>query len=317
MAKIFPLFIAICIWTAAPAQLSVDSIRVNEAKAILHFLASDSLRGRGNYTHELTTAAGFIASRFEAAGLHFFPGLDSYFHSFTAKELLPNAGDSAKSPLQNVVGVLEGRSKATEVVMFCAHYDHLGTEGKTIYNGANDNASGTTALLLLADYFARRADNERTLLFCAFAGEELGLLGSEAFATFIKPEAVVAVINIEMIGIPAVGKNAFFITGTDYSDFGEIFRKNLPKPYKIRHEPDESKELFRRSDNFPFAKKGIPAHTLMASDDDDGCYHRPCDDEKRIDVVNLTNLTRAIVLGCETLVNGKDTPERVKAGRWW
>lgn len=310
MAKIINFFVAVFVWSAAPAQWPVDSIRVSDASEILHFLTLDSLEGRGNHTAAQSAAARFIAEKFAAAGLHYFPGRNSYFHAFEA--VGSSSGAGGKGPLQNVVGRLEGKSKPDEMVIFCAHYDHLGREGNTVYNGANDNASGTTAVLLLADYFARRADSERTLLFCAFAGEELGLLGSKAFAPFINPEAVVAVINIEMIGIPAVGKNAFFITGARYSNFREIFRKNLPKPFKVRHEPDFSKELFMRSDNYPFAKMGIPAHTIMASDDDDGCYHRPCDDAKRIDVVNLTNLTRAIALGSETLVNGKDTPERVE-----
>lgn len=313
MLRIYGLLMAVLWWASAPAQLPVDSIRTSEASAILQLLASDSLGGRGNHTTGQAAAARFIADRFASAGLQPFSGQDTYFHSFANKS--ETFGEGGKGLLQNVVGVLKGRSKAEEMVIFCAHYDHLGTEDGYIYNGANDNASGTTAMLLLAGYFARRADNERTLVFCAFAGEELGLLGSTAFAETLKPESVIAVINIEMIGIPAVGKNAFFITGDRYSNLGKIFRQNLPKTYRIRHEPDFGKELFLRSDNLPFAQKGIPAHTIMASDDDDGCYHRPCDDAKRIDVVNLTNLTRAIVLGSETLVNGKDTPGRVKAGR--
>lgn len=299
------------------AQLPPDSIREEDATTILQFLASDSLAGRGNPSSGLTAAADFIAGRFSAAGLRPFPGLDSFFHPFSVNKGALTGDKTDKDILQNVVGLLEGKTKPAEVVIFSAHYDHLGTKRRTIYNGANDNASGTTALLLLADYFARRADNERTILFCAFAGEELGLLGSEAFVPLLKPETVVAVINIEMIGIPAVGKNALFITGARHSGLAEVFRRNLPKPYKIRQEPNDSKELFRRSDNYPFAKKGIPAHSFMASDDDDDCYHRPCDDVKRIDLSNLTRLTQALVWGSETLVNGKDTPGRVKAEAWW
>lgn len=294
---------------AANAQYPVDSIKSGDAESILWFLASDSLKGRGNGSKQLSAAADFIASRFGQAGLTPLPGRDSFLLSFAVSGL---SIKTRKDSLYNVVGVLPGKSRAGEIVIFSAHYDHIGEEEGIIYNGANDNASGTTALLLLADYFARRADNERTLIFCAFAGEELGLLGSTAFAEVLKPEAVVAVINIEMIGIPAVGKNAFFVTGGSYSNLQTIFRKALDKQYRIRGEPSYEKELFRRSDNYPFARKGIPAHTIMASDDDDACYHQACDDAKRINVENMTSLVRAVALGCSTIISGADTPTRIR-----
>ncbi|NTS39727.1 M28 family peptidase [Flavisolibacter sp. BT320] len=297
---------------AAKAQYPADSLQSSKAEAIIRFLAGDSLKGRGNGSKELAAAADFIASRFGQAGLVPLSGRDSFFIPFAVRGLQRKARTDS---LNNVVAMLPGRSRAGEVVIFSAHYDHIGEEAGTIYNGANDNASGTTALLLLADYFARRADNERTILFCAFAGEELGLLGSTAFAELIKPEAMVAVINIEMIGIPAVGKNAFFMTGASYSNLQTIFRKNLDKKYRIRGEPSYEKDLFRRSDNYPFARKGIPAHTIMASDDDDACYHQDCDEAKRINVENMTSLIRAIAMGSATIISGADTPTRINPSR--
>ena len=130
----------------------------------------------------------------------------------------------------NVVAVLPGHSKANEVVMFSAHYDHEGvnaSNGDSILTGANDNASGNTALLMLAQYFAKRNDNERTLMFCAFAGEEMGLLGSKNFSTLVTPEKIVAGINIEMIGIPQYGKNKLMIIGYKYSSLPRILEKGL------------------------------------------------------------------------------------------
>ncbi len=82
--------------------------------------------------------------------------------------------------LLNVIGVLEGKFKRSEAIIFCAHYDHVGIENREVYNGANDNASGVTALIVLAEYFSKRKDNERTIIFCGFSGEELGLFGSSA-----------------------------------------------------------------------------------------------------------------------------------------
>lgn len=217
----------------------------------------------------------------------------------------------------NIVGLLPGKSKPHEIILFCAHYDHEGvykTKRKdSIMNGANDNASGVTALLALANYFSQRNDNERTLLFCAFAGEELGLLGSKEFVDYIIPESIIAGINIEMIGIPQYGKNNVFITGYDRSTLPVILKKQLSAtPVKVKAGPSEEKELFKRSDNFSFIKKGVPAHTIMSSDDDDECYHQPCDEVERIDISHLTTIIKAIAVAARSLISGEDTPSRVR-----
>ena len=295
----------------------------DEVSRILGFLASDNMKGRGNHTPELYKAAMFIAREFEKDSLLFVPGHHSYFHPFTLKkEVSPEWIDSAgnydhKNVLLNVAGLLPGRSRKNEVIIFSAHYDHVGVErkkrGDSIYNGANDNASGTTAVIALAHYFARRRDNERTLLFCTFSGEELGLFGSLSFANMLNPAAITAVINIEMIGATnAAGNNAFFITGEEHSDLDDIFKKQL-KETRVRlvREPADNNNLFGRSDNYPFALKQIPAHTIMSSDDQDPCYHRPCDDMNNIDLANMTRLINAIAVACRTLIDGTDTPQRL------
>ncbi len=210
----------------------------------------------------------------------------------------------------NVVGVLPGKTKQAEVLVFSAHYDHLGiTRGKnkdSIWNGANDNASGTIAVLELAKYFARKGDNERTLVFCAFAGEELGLLGSKDFLQRINPEQIVANINIEMIGIPQYGINSAFITGANLTTLPKLLYSGLETAgVKIITEPSPDQMLYMRSDNYSFAQVGIPAHTIMSSDDDDKCYHRTCDEFRRIDISHLTTVIRGIALATEDLTRGK------------
>ena len=217
----------------------------------------------------------------------------------------------------NIIGVLPGKTRPSETILISAHYDHEGVySGRkrkdSILNGANDNASGTTAMLMLADYFAQRNDNERTLIFCAFSGEEMGLLGSRDFAGYIVPETVVAGINLEMLGVPQYGKKKVFVTGYRYSSLPELLEAWLKEAgLKIMREPDEEKLLFERSDNFSFAKKGIPAHTIMASDDDDKCYHQPCDEAGRIDTGNLTEIIKAIAKAIQPLVSGEATPGRI------
>jgi len=218
-----------------------------------------------------------------------------------------------ESVLFNIVGMLPGKTKPDEVIIFSAHYDHIGLTDGMINNGANDDASGTTAILMLAKYFSLRNDNDRTIFFCAFAGEELGLFGSTFFASMAKPEYIKSVINIEMIGkTNAAGKNSFIITGARYSSFEQILKTNL-KNNAVQIHPDSGKNnLFQRSDNFPFAEKGIPAHTIMCSDDNDPCYHQPCDDVKGIDIENMVRVIKAVAVGTSTIISGEDTPTRIK-----
>jgi Zn-dependent M28 family amino/carboxypeptidase len=214
--------------------------------------------------------------------------------------------------------MIPGRSLPQETIIFSAHYDHVdrGIVGDAggIYNGANDDASGTTAVLALAKYFAMRNDNERNLVFCLFAGEELGLYGSRFFINLVKPDEIKAVINIEMIGMTnATGKNAFMVTGSYLSDLTKILRKNLKgEKIKVMDQSNDPKLLFQRSDNYPFAIEGIPAHSIMCSDDNEPCYHKTCDDVNRIDIDNMTKIIQAIAKSCTSLISGKDTPTRIK-----
>lgn len=306
------------------AQSVADTIKVTEVQKHLAFLASDSLKGRGNYSPELHRAAQYIAGEFQKAGATFLPSLSSYFQPFTTKDvdqsrLLPDSAGNyhPAEVLLNVIGVLPGKSLPNEVVLFAAHYDHIGVEKyskDSINNGANDNASGTAALITLMHYYAQRANNERTLVFCAFAGEEIGLKGSAVLAAVLNARTVKAVINIEMIGrFGAVGQNSFFITGEYKSNLAAHFRKVLKGQHiRVRREPDAEKQLFMRSDNYPFAQKGIPAHTIMSSDDDDGCYHQTCDEWSRIDMANMTQIIIAITKGCRALIDGTFTPSRIR-----
>jgi hypothetical protein len=315
--RIFSLAFLLC--SASFSYGQIEDFPQREAERILNFLASDSLKGRGNLTEELSKAAYFIENEFKKDSLGFLPGLRSYLQPFALHEL--NEAEKQKGFLSsqilfNVVGVLPGNKKPGEAIVFSAHYDHIGTFAggrDTIYNGANDNASGTTALLMLAHYFAIKKDNVRTLIFCAFSGEELGLEGSNVFVNTVDCKNIIAGVNIEMIGATNVsGKNAFFITGEYLSNLGRIMRRNLKgTSCKVVREPNEKKMLFQRSDNYSFAKMGIPVHSIMCSDDDDPCYHKVCDEIKRIDIKNMVNVMKAISIGISSIVQGEDKPWRL------
>jgi hypothetical protein len=168
--------------------------------------------------------------------------------------------------LNNVVGILPGKSKPDEYVIFSGHYDHLGIgspeEGlphlatDSIYNGANDDAAGCTAVIMLANYFKKLNNNERTIIFTTFVAEELGGFGSKYFSKQLSADKVVAMFNIEMIGTESKwGTNSAYITGYEKSNMGEILQRNLEKTdFKFYPDPYPEQELFYRSDNATLAK---------------------------------------------------------------
>ena len=227
-------------------------------------------------------------------------------------------GQSVQVPVFNIVGIIPGNTKPNEYVVFSGHYDHLGilkpVQGDSIANGADDDASGTTAVIELAKYFNHLHNNARTLVFVAFTGEELGELGSQHFATTVDPDKVVAMFNIEMIGKPSkFGESSAFITGFDRSDFGKILQKNLlGTPFDFHPDPYPEQDLFYRSDNASLAKVGVPAHTISTDQIDiDKYYHTVKDEFSTLDVANIASTIRAIALSSRTIVSGKDTPTRV------
>ncbi len=222
-----------------------------------------------------------------------------------------------KKNLFNVVGILEGKSKKEEYVIFGGHYDHLGVikavGTDSIANGANDDASGTTAVVSLARYFKKQKNNERTLIFVAFTAEEMGLYGSKYFSEQYDPAKVVAMFNIEMIGqVSKWGKNAAFVTGFDKSDLGAILQKNLKgSPYQYYADPYPDLQLFYRSDNATLARKGVPAHTISTYREEDKLYHHVDDEYESLDVANMTEIIKSIAQAVGSVIAGTDTPSRI------
>lgn len=222
-------------------------------------------------------------------------------------------------PLFNVCGMLPGKSRPNEIVIYSAHYDHIGiltpVNGDSIANGADDDASGVTAVITLANHFKKLNNNERTILFVAFAAEELGLVGSKYFTRQVNPDSIVAMCNIEMIGKESMfGKNAAFISGFERSDFGPILQKNLKgTEFAIHPDPYPEQNLFYRSDNASLAAAGVPAHTFSTDQIDKDKYYHTVDDEiETLDIQNIAATIRAIALSTSTIVSGKDTPTRVE-----
>jgi hypothetical protein len=223
-------------------------------------------------------------------------------------------------PLANVVGVLPGKSKPNEFVIFSGHYDHLGISTRnmvgtdSIYNGANDDAAGTTAVIMLAKYFKKLNNNERTLIFAAFTAEEVGGFGATYFSKQFDPKQVMAMFNIEMIGTESKwGRNSAYITGFEKTDMGNLLQKNLEGTgFTFHPDPYPAQNLFYRSDNATLARLGVPAHTISTSKmDSEPNYHKASDEIGTLDMYNMTAIIRAIALSSKGIVAGKETPTRV------
>ncbi|MHC4921618.1 MAG: M20/M25/M40 family metallo-hydrolase, partial [Planctomycetota bacterium] len=224
--------------------------------------------------------------------------------------------------LKNVVGVLRGKKKPGEYVLFSAHYDHLGValprRGDTVYNGADDDATGTTAVLSLAEAYARnQARPDCSLLFVCFSGEEKGLLGSRAFVQDppVPLRAIRVDINIEMIGRPLRGNRmAAWVTGKSLSDFEKIVAAGFKRADIRVVGFAQAAMLFGASDNISLARKGIVAHSISAGSLHRD-YHQPSDEIEKLDLEHMTAVIRGLYeVGLE-FANRKQRPQYNKRGR--
>ena len=320
---LFTQFLFSFLFAKGQAALADSLFHPDSLRHIVAVLASDSLEGRFAGTAGNLKAALFIAEEFRKAGLSHLAGNNGFFMQ-------------VKPSWFNVMGAIKGKSRPGQVIIFSAHYDHVGTintnpypkiaggqsdveNGDEIYNGANDNASGVCAVVSLAKYFNAINNNERTLIFVAFTGEELGLLGSKYLADDCEPDSIIAMINIEMIGRGQSHNPRPFVTGYEKSNLVDILNRNYrslagqiseKEFFRIDRYPNEF--LFTRSDNFPFAAKGIPAHSIQVTSPDDKFYHNLNDETETLNFKLMKKVIYAIALGSTGLVTGTDTPTRIR-----
>ncbi len=224
-----------------------------------------------------------------------------------------------KIPLFNVAGILPGKSKKNEYVIFSGHYDHIGileaVGQDSIANGADDDASGVTAMISLAKHFKKLNSNERTLIFIAFTAEEIGMYGSKYFSENIDADQVVAMINIEMIGKNSkFGENSLYVTGFNNSNLAALMQKEVSHTkFKFFPDPYPAQNLFYRSDNAILAALGVPAHTFSTVQiDKDNFYHTVKDEVSTLNIKNIVSSIEAIAIGTKAIVEGQITPSRVE-----
>lgn len=312
------------------ARTAAATIRGADVLQRIAVMADDSMRGRPTPSPELDQVANWIAGEFRRWGLQ---PLDRARRSaarpsaaqpsaapvpgFVRRYRIPADADSAGVSAPNVVGVVEGSDPELrgEYVVFSAHIDHVGVGapdafGDSIYNGADDDASGVAVMMEVAEAFASLDPRpRRSALFVMVSGEEEGLWGSNAIVAdpHIDLDALVANFNADMVG--RNWPDTIVAIGREHSELGtllESVQRRLPELGMTAIDdrwPDE--QFFFRSDHYTFARHGIPALFFFNGVHDD--YHRPSDEVDRIDADKAARIGRLIFhLGLEVA----DRPER-------
>ena len=322
--------------TAAPTAPNMVITRAGTVR-LLSALADDSMEGRRTLTPGEVRAAKFIAGEFAALGLQPMGGDSGFYqwvplvqvrrrngalgYGYPAPGVLDTIAKEKIRYGRNIVARLEGNDPAlkNEVILVDAHYDHLGigrpVNGDSIYNGADDDASGVVTVLQVARAMTAGPRPKRTILFATFTGEEMGLLGARWFVDHptMPLERIVANLEIEMIGRPdslAGGPGKAWLTGYERSTMGDMLAANgIP----IIKDPRPDQQFFQRSDNYALATRGIVAHTLSSFNLHND-YHAPGDDVSRVDFDHMTAVIRATAQAVGLLANGP-TPAWHPGGR--
>ena len=297
-AVIFTLILGCGTKKVVPSEvITKSSIQSN-----LEYLASDDLEGRNTGTPGIEKAAVFIENFFRQHDVK--PYFETYRDTFNLGEIIG----------YNVVGMLEGNDPQlkNEFIILGAHYDHIGkgkeVDGDVIANGANDDASGTVAVMEWAKYFAKSKSNKRSILFTLYSAEEMGLKGSEHLAERLKNSDfnLYTMLNFEMIGVPrAADKSMSYITGYDRSNFADILNKYGGEEVVGFFPGAKEYKLFMRSDNFPFYNQfKIPAQAISTFDFSNFNYYHHVDDEAdKMDYDHMTNFITKMVPALEGMMN--------------
>lgn len=310
----------------SPIERALNTINRSSAEATINFLASDELQGREAGFHGSRVTSEYIVSLLQWMGVS--PLADSYFQPFDAyrkerqkKGRLEVHPDSIaklkqevhqKLSMRNVLGMIPGKN-TKEYVIVGAHFDHLGIDpvldGDQIYNGADDNASGVSAVLQIARAFlASGQQPERNVIFAFWDGEEKGLLGSKYFVqTCLFLSQIKGYLNFDMIGRnnkPQQPKQVVYFYTAAHPVFGDWLKEDIRK-YGLQLEPDYRawKNPIGGSDNGSFAKVGIPI--IWYHTDGHPDYHQPSDHADRLNWDKVVEITKASFLNMWKMANEK------------
>ncbi|GEP52331.1 peptidase M28 [Flavobacterium noncentrifugens] len=288
------------------ASKYINYISEKDLKTNLYVVASDEMQGRETGSEGQKKAGKYLIRQYEASKIPFPTGADSFYQKvpaeFMNKKRNENLGDS-----ENIWAFIKGSEKPDEIVVVSAHYDHVGMKNGEIYNGADDDGSGTVAVLEIAKAFAKAKKEghgpKRSILFLHVTGEEHGLHGSRYYSENpLFPLAnTVADVNIDMIGrhddAHLDSSKYVYVIGSDYlsSDLYNICESankkyvNLSLDYKFNDRNDPNR-FYYRSDHYNFAKNGIPSVFFFTGTHAD--YHKPGDKVEKIEFDALTKRTQ-------------------------
>lgn len=320
------LALSATLWAQSPEEKGLDVINKTNAEAYIGFLASDELEGREAGFQGGRIAGEYIVSNLKTMGIE--PLFDSYYQPFEAYnkerqkrgrfQVHPDSiailkqGVHQKLSMKNILGKIEGKNP-NEYVIVGAHYDHLGfdpmLDGDQIYNGADDNASGVSAVLQIARAFkATGVQPERTVIFAFWDGEEKGLLGSKYFTqTYPEIGKVKGYLNFDMIGRNNNEANpthvVYFYTEA-HPAFGDWLKNDIKK-YNLNLTPNYRAwdNPIGGSDNGSFALLGIPI--IWYHTDGHPDYHMPSDHSDKINWEKVVDITKASFLNMWKMANEK------------
>ena len=318
------LFAGNVILAQSSLEKGLNTINRSSAEATVNFLAGDELQGREAGFHGSRVTSEYIVSLLQWMGVS--PLADSYFQPFDAYrkerqkkgrwEVHPDSIAKLKQEvhrklsMRNVLGMIPGKN-TEEYVIVGAHFDHLGVdpalEGDRIYNGADDNASGVSAVLQIARAFVASGQQpERNVIFAFWDGEEKGLLGSEYFVqTCPFLSQIKGYLNFDMIGRnnkPQQPKQVVYFYTAAHPAFGDWLKEDIGK-YGLQLEPDYRawEHPVGGSDNGSFAKAGIPI--IWYHTDGHPDYHQLSDHADRLNWDKIVEITKASFLNMWKLAN--------------
>ena len=283
------------------------SYKVEESSVsqTLKTLSADDMQGRESGTVGIDKAADYLANLLKQYNVK------PYFKTY--RDTLSNF----KGTTFNIVGVIEGNDPVlkNEYVILGAHYDHIGisekgVNGDVINNGANDDASGVTAVAELAKYFGKNKTNKRSIVIAFFSGEEKGLLGSNHLSEKLKKSNfnLYTMLNFEMIGVPMEADYSAYITGFSKSNMAAKINEYSGKKL-VGYLPMEFQyQLFMRSDNFPFFKEfNVPCQTVSTFDFKNfEYYHHVKDEFEEMIIPHMTRFIQDVLPVVEKMANAKE-----------
>jgi hypothetical protein len=301
----------------------MNTITIDELKKNLYVIASDEMKGRETGELGQKLAGNYIIEQYKKKNILYPKGATSYYQKVPAAFMNTQYSAMLKDS-ENIWAFIEGSEKPKEIVVVSAHYDHIGVQNGEVYNGADDDASGTVALIEIAKAFQKaKIDGygpKRSILFLHVTGEEHGLHGSRFYTEnpLFPLEKTIADVNIDMIGrrdeLHSATNNYIYLIGSDYlsSDLYELCEEantqsvNISLDYKFNDRKDPNR-FYYRSDHYNFAKHNIPSVFLFNGIHAD--YHKASDEPDKIEYDALQKRAQLAFSITWELANRKKRPK--------